>query len=333
MNILTQNPALDTNSRMPNMNVSPIHAVLPNGDKIITRDFEVISDEITKPLWPIIDDLFWIYLTSTLSCANPKDKTKHDNIVCMRRILKRAGIDTEKRDIRHFAGSISNRSIAEWYVTNYSTHDVRMARSIFSKRWILFYKSQNIDTRPFANWIALPLQGNKVEQFAPKYGEEDRINKRCKLLKTEDPYMYLMYALAYGLGLRSSEIKRARYSDLQLDGVGNPVIVIHNPKSGGNIQYRPCDPAWWNEIIAFKTSDDDLIVPVQRDRITREFPKFLREKCGVDDKFPVHRLRKFCGHRIMQSNDIFASSRVLGHTSVEMTSRIYSGNPTIKPSF
>ena len=333
MNILTQTSALDTNSRMTNMNSSPIHAVLPNGDKIITREFNVISDELVKPTWPIIDDFFWTYETSKLSASNPKDSTKRKNVVSMRRILERAGIDPAKCDIRHFAGSISNRCIAEWYVTTHNANDVRLARSLFSKRWIMFYRSQNIDTRPFANWVALPLQGIKVEQFNPLYGEEDRINNRCKLLKTEDPHMYLMYALAYGLGLRSSEIKRARYGDLHLDGVGNPVIAIHNPKSGGKIQYRPCDPAWWEEIVAFKTSNDGLIVPVQEDRITREFPQFLRNECGVDDLRPVHRLRKFCGHRVMQSNDIFASSRVLGHSSVEMTSRIYSGNPTINPSF
>ena len=305
MNILTQNSALDTNSRMTNMNASPIHAVLPNGDKIITREFSVISDELAKPTWPIIEDFFWTYETSKLSASNPKDSTKRKNVVSMRRILERTGIDPAKCDIRHFAGSISNRCIAEWYVTTWNANDVRLARSMFSKRWIMFYRSQNIDTRPFANWVALPLQGIKVEQFNP----------------------------LYGLGLRSSEIKRARYGDLHLDGVGNPVIAIHNPKSGGKIQYRPCDPAWWEEIVAFKTSDDALIVPVQEDRITREFPQFLRNECGVDDLRPVHRLRKFCGHRVMQSNDIFASSRVLGHSSVEMTSRIYSGNPTINPSF
>ena len=147
--------------------------------------------------------------------------------------------------------------------------------------------------------------------------------------------MYLMYALAYGLGLRSSEIKRARFKDLHLDGVGNPVIAIHNPKSGGNIQYRPCDPSWWEEIVSFKTSDDDLIVPVQEDRITRDFPQFLREECGVEDLRPVHRLRKYCGHRVMRSNgnNAFVASRALGHSSVEMTSRVYVGNPQIAPSF
>lgn len=332
MNILTETTTYDTNPRMHSTNTSPIRAVLPNGDKLITREFGTISTEIAKPLWPIIKDFFWTYETSRLSSANPRDDTKHKNVTSMQRILIRSGIDIEKCDIRHFAGSVGNRCIPEWYCTTWNTHDVRLARSIFSKRWIMFYRSQNIDVRPFANWN-LPLAGPKAEQFNPGFKEEERINQRCKLLKGTDTNMYLMYALAYGLGLRSSEIKRAKWEDLMLDGVGNRVIAIHNPKSGGKIQYRPCDPAWWDEIISYKTSDDDLIVPVQEDNITRYFPQFLRRECGIKDKNPVHRLRKFCGHRVMQGNDIFAASRVLGHSSVEMTSRIYSGNPTIAPSF
>ena len=335
MNTLTQTSALDTNSR-PMMNANPIRAVLPNGDTLITRDgISAVADELARPSWPMIEELFWTYETEKLTAGNPKDDTKRKNVVAMRRILVRAGIDPVTCDIRHFAGSVGNRCIPEWYVCTHSANDVRLARSMFSKRWIMFYRSQNIDTRPFANWVALPLQGIKVKQFDPKYGEEDKINERCRRLKTEDQSMYLMYALAYGLGLRSSEIKRARFKDLHLDGVGNPVIAIHNPKSGGNIQYRPCDPSWWEEIVSFKTSDDDLIVPVQEDRITRDFPQFLREECGVVDLRPVHRLRKYCGHRVMRSNgnNAFVASRALGHSSVEMTSRVYVGNPQIAPSF
>ena len=56
---------------------------------------------------------------------------------------------------------------------------------------------------------------------------------------------------------------------------------------------RPCDPAWWEEIMSNKTSDDALIVPVQEDRIQRDFPQFLKHSCGITDKRPVHRLRKY----------------------------------------
>jgi integrase len=200
----------------------------------------------------------------------------------------------------------------------------------------MFYRSQNIDTRPFANWVALPLQGIKVKQFDPNREELSRIVEKCEALIVNDPHMWLMYALAYGLGLRSSEIKRARWGDLQEDFDGNNLIRIHSPKSGGKWQDRPCDPAWWDKILSRNiASSDGLIVDVQEDRITRDFPQFLREECGVEDLRPVHRLRKYCGHRVMRSNgnNAFVASRALGHSSVEMTSRVYVGNPQIAPSF
>jgi len=334
MNILTQSPTKDTNRGMLNVN-TPIHADLPNGVKLITQDYRDVVAELTKPDWPLIDQLFWTYETSKLSAGNPKDDTKRKNVVAMRRILERAGIDPAKCDIRHFAGSISNRCIAEWYVCTHNANDVRLARSMFSKRWIMFYRSQNIDTRPFANWVALPLQGIKVKQFDPSRQELERIVENCERLIVNDPMMWRMYALAYGFGLRSSEIKRARWGDLMEDFDGNKLIRIHSPKSGGKWQDRPVDPAWWDKLFSNKASHDDLIVPVQEDRITREFPQFLRDVCGVVDLRPVHRLRKYCGHRVMRSNgnNAFVASRALGHSSVEMTQKVYVGNPRIAPSF
>jgi integrase len=334
MNILTQTTPTDTKSRMLNVN-TPIHADLPNGVKLITHDYNDVVAELTKPDWPLIDQFFWTYETYKLSAGNPKDDTKRKNVVAMRRILVRAGIDPAKCDIRHFAGSISNRCIAEWYVCTHNANDVRLARSMFSKRWIMFYRSQNIDTRPFANWVALPLQGIKVKQFDPSRQELDRIVDNCESLIVSDPMMWRMYALAYGFGLRSSEIKRARWGDLMEDFDGNKLMRIHSPKSGGKWQDRPVDPAWWDKLFSHGGHDGELIVPVQEDRITREFPQFLRDVCGVVDLRPVHRLRKYCGHRVMRSNgnNAFVASRALGHSSVEMTQRVYVGNPRIAPSF
>ena len=334
MNILTQTTPTDTKSRMLNVN-TPIHAELPNGVRLITHDYNDVVAELTKPDWPLIDQFFWTYETSKLSAGNPKDDTKRKNVVAMRRILVRAGIDPAKCDIRHFAGSISNRCVAEWYVCTHNANDVRLARSMFSKRWIMFYRSQNIDTRPFANWVALPLQGIKVKQFDPSRQELDRIVENCEALIVNDPMMWRMYALAYGFGLRSSEIKRARWGDLMEDFDGNKLIRIHSPKSGGKWQDRPVDPAWWDKLFSHGGHDGELIVPVQEDRITREFPQFLRDVCGVVDLRPVHRLRKYCGHRVMRSNgnNAFVASRALGHSSVEMTQRVYVGNPRIAPSF
>ena len=284
-----------------------------------------------------IPQLFEIYITQTLVAkrqANPR--TKRNNVLRMEQILKNYGIDPADSDISAFA-SVTGAGIpiCDDWVARRGSNEMRQARSIFSKAWIKRYKQLDINTKWFNNWIALSLEGVQVTPFDANRKELDKIREACEALKESDPEMYLMYALAYGLGLRSSEIQRARFDDLHEDFDGNKLIRIHSPKSGGEYQDRPCDPSWWELINSHKTSNDALIVPVQEDRITREFPSFLRRRCGVVDDRPVHRLRKYCGHRVMRKNgnNAFVASKALGHSSVEITSRVYVGMPTIQRSF
>jgi len=284
-----------------------------------------------------ITELFNIYQTQKLVAkrqANPK--TKRNNVLRMEQILTHYGIDVKKHDIRQFARKTEDGlPICEDWVTKRGCNEMRQARSIFAKGWIARYRQLGIDCSWFANWIALSLTGVQITPFNADRNELRRIKQYCNELKTYDQEMYLVYALAYGLGLRSSEIQRAKFGDLHEDFDGNKLIRIHAPKSGGDFQDRPCDPAWWDEVLSFKTSDDALIVPCQEDRITREFPGFLRRRCGITDDRPVHRLRKYCGHRVMRDNgnNAFIAQRALGHSSVEMTAKVYVGMPQLARSF
>jgi len=310
-------------------------------EKVQPALLKIINERIEKQT-PLISVLLKTYEFNRLATGKQaNDNTKRKNVVCMVRILAKYGIDPDKHDIRYFAKKVDGQPICEHYAQfERKPADVRMARSIFSKGWVRYYKERcGIDTSFFANWIALQLDSIRVKPFMPDERERQKIEEKCGFLKVLDPELYLAYALAYGLGLRSSEIQRAKYEDLW-ESDGNKLIRIWNPKgvndsevNGRGYQDRPCDPAWWDEILSHKTTDDALIVPVQEDRITRDFPKFLKLQCGVNDHRPVHRLRKYCGHRIMKNNDIFISSKALGHSSIEMTSKIYSGLPSVNRSF
>lgn len=310
-------------------------------EKVQPALLEIINQRIEKKT-PLISVLLRTYEFNRLATGKQaNDNTKRKNVVCMLRILAKYGIDPDKHDIRYFAKKVGSQPICEHYAQfERKPADVRMARSIFSKGWVRYYKErEGIDTSFFANWIALQLDSIRVKPFMPDERERQKIEDKCGFLKVLDPELYLAYALAYGLGLRSSEIQRAKYEDLW-ESDGNKLIRIWNPKgvndsevNGRGYQDRPCDPAWWDEILSNKTTDDALIVPVQEDRITRDFPKFLKLQCGINDLRPVHRLRKYCGHRIMKDNDIFISSKALGHSSIEMTSKIYSGLPSVNRSF
>ena len=293
---------------------------------------------------PLIKDFIWTYETSKLpSGRQPSDPTKRRNALRMVAVLEDCGVDPETADIRSFAKKAANgMPICEDYLVRKGKaghNNMRQARSLMSKQWIKFYKHLGIDTSCFSNWIAMSVESVQVKQFDASRSEEDLIELRCEALKETDPQLYLAYALAYGIGLRSSEILRSKYSDFVEDYDENKLIRISKPKSihgatDEDFQMRVCDPWWWKEILSHRNVDSDLVITAQEDRITREFPKFLKEECGIPDKRPVHRLRKYAGHRTMRlnGNNAFIAQRALGHSSVEMTAKIYVGMPSIVAS-
>ena len=128
---------------------------------------------------------------------------------------------------------------------------MRQARSIFAKGWIQRCGSWESIVRGSPIGSPFSLTGVEITPFNPDRKELRNITSQCEKLKQYDQDMYLVYALAYGLGLRSSEIQRAKFGDLHEDFDGNKLIRIHAPKSGGDFQDRPCDPAWWDEVLSF----------------------------------------------------------------------------------
>ena len=293
---------------------------------------------------PLINDFIWTYETSRLpSGKQPSDTTKRRNALRMVAVLKDCGINPETADIRSFAKKAANgMPICEDYLVRKGRaghNNMRQARSLLSKQWIKYYKQIGIDTSCFSNWISMSVESVQVKQFDASRSEEDLIELRCEALKETDNQLYLAYALAYGIGLRSSEILRCKYSDFVEDYDGNKLIRISKPKgirgaTDKDFQMRVCDPWWWKEILSHRSIDSELVITAQEDRITREFPKFLKEECGIVDKRPVHRLRKYAGHRIMRlnGNNAFIAQRALGHSSVEMTAKVYVGMPSVVAS-
>jgi hypothetical protein len=65
----------------------------------------------------------------------------------------------------------------------------------------------------FSDWVNMQVACNKVKRFYADERERNAIERVCGALKDTDVELYKAYALAYGLGLRSSEIQRAKYGD------------------------------------------------------------------------------------------------------------------------
>lgn len=204
---------------------------------------------------------------------------------------------------------------------------LKLSKSLFSRGMIEWYDEQGIETSYMVNWTTTVVKQQPVKSFIPT-NDINVVIEKCESIKHTKPIFYKAYLLAYGLGLRNSEMRRAKWSDLYEDIEGNKCIRIHNPKCGGEFQDRPCDPTFWDKVMEMRDFND-LILNCKQVQIRERFAQFLKEECGVKEKYAVHLLRKYCGHRLMRSNGIYPASKALGHADTKLTDQIYSGLPTI----
>tara|TARA_R110000824_G_C15144312_1_gene670333 strand:+ start:151 stop:888 length:738 start_codon:yes stop_codon:yes gene_type:complete len=204
---------------------------------------------------------------------------------------------------------------------------LKLSKSLFSRGMIEWYDEIGIETSYMVNWTTTVVKQQPVKSFVPT-NDINVIIEKCESIKETKPIFYKAYLLAYGLGLRNSEMRRAKWSDLYEDVEGNKCIRIHNPKCGGEFQDRPCDPTFWDKVMEMRDFNDRILNCGQV-KIREYFAQFLKEECGVKEKYAVHLLRKYCGHRLMRSNGIYPASKALGHADTKLTDQIYSGLPTI----
>ena len=252
-----------------------------------------------------------------------------------RLILRRVGIP-ETAPAKDFGKKFNGLPLPKHYVYGggaKEANDVRMARLLFTRTMIDYYEERGIDVEPFACWSRIRLETPTVRRFTPEEGLEERVVAACEALKGVDDEFHKAYLLAYGFGLRASEVARAVYGDLY-ERNGGCIIRIWKPKSiqgasSEDFQERPVQREWFDRVMAYKTADADRIINCSKKRFERKFPKFLRD-AGISDGRPVHYLRKFCGDRVLRGNDVWAAQMALGHSSIDVTSKIYVQIPNIK---
>ena len=291
---------------------------------------------------PLICDFQFMYMDAIQhmdKTANASWNSRRNNINRLNKVLRYCGINVDKDDITALARKAPNGThIAEWYrnSTGASASTMRQAKSVFSKRMIRYYKDvKHLDVSWFSDWVALDCGKSSVKPFRRDDAERERITARCASLKYANPEMFKAYLLAFGCGMRSSEIRRARYEDFGRSG-DETFFLVHKPKcitgaTESDSQERVCERQWYNEVMSFGASGK--IITASDQLIVREFPQFLRSQCGMSqEQYPVHRLRKYAGDRIYRDNgnSMEAAAHALGHTNLEITRKIYTGRPLLR---
>ncbi len=282
----------------------------------------------------LLSELIYAYKDCrSTSFAVPKYETQRNCANAFKYVLKKLEMSLDL-DTRYLGGRHpkSGLILPKHFMRNFpeGNERLKLSKSLFSRGMIEWYDEIGIETSHMANWQAMVVKQKPVKAFIPT-NDINVIIEKCESVKHTKPIFYRAYLLAYGLGLRNSEMRRAKWSDLYEDLEGNKCIRIHKPKSGGDFQDRPCDPTFWDKVMEMRDFDD-LILNCSQVLIRERFAQFLKEECGVTERFAVHLLRKYCGHRLMRSNGIYPASKALGHKDTKLTDQIYSGLPTISAS-
>lgn len=316
----------------PRVNIDN-HGTLPQAPRSMPDNI-VLNYEKPPARTILLSELIYAYKDCRSTSFNvPKYETMRNCANAFKYVLKKLEMSLDL-DTRYLGGRHpkSGLILPKHFLRNFpeGADRLKLSKSLFSRGMIEWYDESRIETSHMANWQTMVVKQKTVKAFIPT-NDINVIIEKCESVKHTKPLFYKAYLLAYGLGLRNSEMRRAKWSDLYEDIEGNKCIRIHKPKSGGDFQDRPCDPTFWEKVMEMRDFDD-LILNCSQVLIRERFAQFLKEECGVKEKFAVHLLRKYCGHRLMRSNGIYPASKALGHKDTKLTDQIYSGLPTISAS-
>lgn len=198
--------------------------------------------------------------------------------------------------------------------------EIRAIRSAlnYALRWKL------IDQNPFSGVKQLPIPDK-----APAYFQRDDFVKLVSLIK--EPWLKEIVLFAVSTGMRRSEITNLTWDRVDL---ARRVVTVESSqtfqvKAGKKRTIPLSDLAI--ELLSKKTCDGlaSLVFTlnggeIRANWLTHAFKKYVR-RAKVDDSLKFHSLRaSFASWLVIAGIDIFAVSKLLGHSDVKITQKHYA---------
>lgn len=151
----------------------------------------------------------------------------------------------------------------------------------------------------------------------PKCVRPEEWDKLVKKIPSKDKLALVSCLLAYGAGMRISEVKRCKEEHFQSDG------MIFIPESKYGVERKVPIPKGWREPF-FK------YLPIKKSirTIQRRFDKY-KLLAGLNPKYTFHSLRHGFATRLLESGTpINLVSLALGHSDISTTGIYIKGSPT-----
>jgi integrase len=215
---------------------------------------------------------------------------------------------------------------------------LRGAAGLFWPKPMRFYREQGVrfDTPfPFLPTVPErePFEAPSIEQI------KTLIYQAETELRPKDTNCYLLFLLALGAGLRVQEATHVKWMDITQDGIRVRSDNDHTTKTKKGRRVR-VGPELLSRFEEYRQNHDpfewvipDLRAPRAGGRrkkrsiaTARRLAAWLRTKLrSLGLKNPAHWLRKVFGSVVARDYGMHAASRYLGHSTIEVTEKVYVG--------
>jgi len=204
-------------------------------------------------------------------------------------------------------------------------HKLRQIKSLFSRKNIRLFMRKGWDTNHFSNFVGYVAASVVSQPFTTTDSEVEKIKLVFAQARHDNPIFYDIYMLAFGAGLRQSEIYQVHYEHFTTFNGQHylllPFATKRSKLKGTNhIEKVGISSQLYNH---FQCREKSGQVILGGKRLHKRFVRFLRDECGIEDIKPCHRLRKILGARLATTAGIYHAAKTL-RNSVGVAEKYYS---------
>ena len=259
--------------------------------------------------------------------------TRKKNVAHIKDYCKRDGISLEDSIKVLVKSDELGRTLPErWEEVYELPHKLRQVRSIFGRKNLLLFSRKGWDIKVFSNFVAFIPQSTVSQPFSTSDNEVDHIIAFFNESRDKHPTFYDIYLLAFGCGLRKSEIYQVCHEDfMTFNGQHFLKLPFATKRTklkslNGHVEKVPVSGHVF-EYFTGKESTGRVICGGER--LHKRFVKFLKDEVGISENKACHRLRKILGARLATKHGIYHASKQL-RNSVGVCEKYYADLTTHK---
>ena len=286
---------------------------------------DIVSRTIRKADGVITVSEFLEWIIQNDECGGALD-TRKKSVSHLKDLFNRDGRSLDESTEIFLDVDHTGRTVPEQWAKKYGLpHKIRQIRSLFSKRNLLLFKREGWDTGHYANFIGYLAESTVSQPFTTDDNEVERIISFFNSSREVHPVFYDIYLLAFGAGLRASEIYQVKGKDFTIFN-GQHFLLLpfatkrSKLKNTNHVEKVGISKKLYDH---FSSADHNENVIKGGLRLHKRFVKFLKQDLGITDNKPCHRLRKILGARLATTAGIFHASKTL-RNSVAVCERYYS---------